>query len=116
MKLRILLLVFGLLMGSLFGSSLARNQTAAPADPGLTNPISDPAIPGDATTQPANIGPDNNNTEYVEGTITKLLPLLPGSKDQGRDLEVKLGNGQTVRECNTNQCAHHADGGWTGDD
>ena len=43
-------------------------------------------------------GPESSNaTEYLEGTITKLLPLPADSKDQGRDLEVKLNNGETVR-------------------
>jgi uncharacterized membrane protein len=93
---RIFLIMLSFLVsGFLFGSSFA--QTAPPpADPGVPA-ISNPAIPGDATTEPANIGPDNNNTEYLEGTILKLLPLPKDSKDQGRDLEVKLGNGKTVR-------------------
>jgi uncharacterized membrane protein len=101
---RIFLVLMVLVSGLVSASSLAQtaqNQTgqpaSPPADPGMPT-ISDPAVPGDATTQPANLGPENNNaTEYLEGTITKLLPLPAGSKDQGRDLEVKLNNGETVR-------------------
>jgi uncharacterized membrane protein len=96
---RTFLLAFTLVLGS----SLAQTEpTQPPADPSSNQPSSSqpglPAVPGDATTQPANIGPDNtSNTEYLEGTITKLLPLPADSKDQGRDLEVKLNTGQTVR-------------------
>jgi uncharacterized membrane protein len=83
--------IFLLLMYLLFGSGFAQNAPASPPA------IVDPAIPGDATTQPANIGPDNTATEYLEGTISKLLPLPTNSQDQGRDLEVKLDSGQTIR-------------------
>ena len=99
---RILIVLGFVVSGFLFGSSFAQTapppvNPAAPNQPAPNQPAPNQAVPGDATTQPANIGPDNNNTEYLEGTILKLLPLPKDSKDQGRDLEVKLGNGKTVR-------------------
>ena len=95
MKFFRILFMLSLVSGFLFGPGFAQ-IAPPPADPGVPT-VSKPAVPGDATTQPANIGPDNNTTEYLEGTILKLLPLPKDSKDQGRDLEVKLGNGNTVR-------------------
>ena len=104
--LMLLVLVSGFLLGSGFAQTASPPANSAPVNPPPANPdpaliepnMPNSALPGDATQQPANIGPESGNaTEYLEGTITKLLPLAKDSKDQGRDLEVKLNNGKTVR-------------------
>jgi uncharacterized membrane protein len=72
--------------------SLAQN---APSTPSSTQ-----------TQQPANIDPNAQPTdstapgdqpEYFEGNVQRLLSLPAGDQRQGRDLEVKLVNGDVVR-------------------
>ena len=41
--------------------------------------------------------------EYLEGTVTKLLPLPDDATAQGRDLEVRLTTGETVRATDDNR-------------
>lgn len=77
----VLVAVFGLV-----GSGLAQNG-ATPQTPAQTNQNAPPTDSNTSVGQP----------EYFEGTVQRLLELPSGDQRQGRDLEVKLSNGDVVR-------------------
>lgn len=82
------------MMFGLVGSGLAQN--AQTQNPQIPNPNAQPANL-DPNAQPTDSSGPAEQPEYFEGNVQRLLELPAGDQRQGRDLEVKLQNGDTVR-------------------